>query len=85
MKAIVHELAHTIVLNFRKQGLVGLPNWLNEGYAYYEANQLNETQVALVHTQLVKKTIPSWDELEKANNYQFGDMNGYPISATIIG
>jgi hypothetical protein len=84
MKAIVHELAHTIVLNFRKQGLVGLPNWLNEGYAYYEANQLNETQVALVHTQLVKKTIPSWDELEKANNYQFGDMNGYPISATII-
>lgn len=26
MKAIVHELAHTVVLNFRKQGLVGLPN-----------------------------------------------------------
>tara|TARA_R110002012_G_scaffold298643_1_gene497214 strand:+ start:1183 stop:2295 length:1113 start_codon:yes stop_codon:yes gene_type:complete len=84
MKAIVHELTHTIVLNFRKQGLVGLPNWLNEGYAYYEANQLNEAQREVVHTQLLNKTIPSWNELEKANNYQFGDMNGYPISATII-
>jgi len=84
MKAIVHELTHTIVLNFRKQGLVGLPNWLNEGYAYYEANQLDESQRELVQTQLLNGAIPSWNELEKANNYQFGDMNGYPISATII-
>ena len=84
MKAIVHELTHTIVLNFRKQGLVGLPNWLNEGYAYYEANQLNEAQRELVLSQLLDNKIPSWSELEKANNYQFGDMNGYPISATII-
>ena len=84
MKAIVHELTHTVVLNFRKQGLVGLPNWLNEGYAYYEAKQLSESQRELVHTQLINKTIPSWTELEKANNYQFGDINGYPISATII-
>ncbi len=84
MKAIVHELTHTIVLNFRKQGLVGLPNWLNEGYAYYEAKQLNEAQRELVHAQLLNKSIPSWNELEKANNFQFGDMNGYPISATII-
>jgi hypothetical protein len=84
MKAIVHELTHTIVLNFRKQGLGGLPNWLNEGYAYYEANQLDEVQRELVHTQLLNKTIPSWNELENANDYQFGDINGYPISATII-
>ncbi|WP_417364546.1 peptidase MA family metallohydrolase [Galbibacter sp.] len=84
MKAIVHELTHTILLNFRKQGLVGLPNWLNEGYAYYEAKQLNESQRELVLSQLLNNKIPSWSELEKANNYQFGDMNGYPISATII-
>ncbi|WP_176223674.1 peptidase MA family metallohydrolase [Marivirga sericea] len=84
MKAIVHELAHTIVLNFRKQGLVGLPNWLNEGYAYYEAKQINEAQRELVHKQLLQNRIPSWDELEKANTVQFGDINGYPTSATII-
>lgn len=84
MKAIVHEFTHTVVLNFRKQGLVGLPNWLNEGYAYYEGKQLNESQRELVHSQLLNKTIPSWNELEKADSYQFGDLNGYPISATII-
>ena len=84
MKAIVHEFAHTVVLNFRKQGLVGLPNWLNEGYAYYEGKQLNESQRKLVHSQLLNKTIPSWDEIEKADSYQFGNLNGYPISATII-
>lgn len=84
MKAIVHELAHTVVLNFRKQGLVGLPNWLNEGYAYYEAKQLTKSQREIVHNQLLKNKIPSWNELEKANTAQFGDINGYPISATII-
>ncbi|MFL0354753.1 peptidase MA family metallohydrolase [Xanthomarina sp. GH4-25] len=84
IKAIVHELTHTVVLNIRKQGLVGLPNWLNEGYAYYEAKQLNESQREFIHSQLIDNKIPSWNELEKANNYQFGDLNGYPISATII-
>ena len=84
MKAIVHELTHTVVLNFRKQGLVGLPNWLNEGYAYYEGKQLDESQREIVHAQLLNNTLPTWNELEKANSYQFGDLNGYPISATII-
>jgi hypothetical protein len=64
MKAIVHELTHTMVLNFRKQGLVGLPNWLNEGYAYYEANQLNAAQRELAHSQLLDNKIPSWNEIE---------------------
>ncbi|MEB8345134.1 peptidase MA family metallohydrolase [Flavobacteriaceae bacterium KMM 6898] len=84
MKAIVHELAHTVVLNFRKQGLVGLPNWLNEGYAYYEAKQLTESQREIIHSNLLKNAIPSWNELEKANTTQFGDMGGYVISTTII-
>ncbi len=84
MKAIVHELTHAVVLNFRKQGLVGLPNWLNEGYAYYEAKQLSKAQREIVHNQLLKNKIPSWNELETVNTVQFGDFNGYPISATII-
>lgn len=84
MKAIVHELAHTVVLNFRKQGLVGLPNWLNEGFAYYEANQLTEAERKIIYSNLIKNSIPSWNELKKANTSEFGDMGGYGISATII-
>ena len=84
MKAIVHDFAHTVMLNFTKQGLTGLPNWLNEGYAYYEAKQLTKSQRKIIRANVLNNTIPSWMELEKANSYQFGDMNGYPISATII-
>lgn len=84
MKAIVHELAHTVVLNFRKQGLVGLPNWLNEGYAYYEAGQRTENEFHTIQSNLLNKEIPSWQELRDANTSQFGDIGGYGISATII-
>jgi hypothetical protein len=84
MKAIVHEFTHTVVLNLRKQELSGLPNWLHEGYAYYEAKQLTKSQREIIHTNVLNNTIPTWNELEKANSYQFGDMNGYPMSATII-
>ncbi len=84
MKAIVHELTHTVVLNLRKQGIVGLPNWLNEGYAYYEAGQLTENERETIHANLLKYVLPSWVELKNANTFQFGDMGGYGISATII-
>lgn len=84
MQAIVHEFAHTVVLNIREQGLIGIPNWLNEGYAYYEANQLTETQRQIIHSELQKNTIPSWEEINQANTFEFGDMGGYGLSATII-
>ena len=84
MKAIVHELAHTIVLNLRKQGLVGIPNWLNEGYAYYQAKQITEAERKRIQTNLLNNKIPSWNELEKSNTSEFGDIGGYGISATII-
>ncbi len=84
MKAIVHELAHTIVLNIRNKGLIGLLNWLNEGYAYYEAGQLTEEEIISVQNNLVNNTIPSWQELQVADTTQFGDLGGYGISATIV-
>lgn len=84
MKAIVHELAHTVVLNYRKQGLAGIPNWLNEGYAYYTADQLTEDERKVISSNLLKNKTPTWDELERASNFEFGDMGGYRISATII-
>ncbi|MFD2562107.1 peptidase MA family metallohydrolase [Aquimarina rubra] len=84
IKAIVHELTHTIVLNFRDNGLVGLPNWLNEGYAYYEAGQLTQEEKKAVRAKALKKEIPSWQELSDANTSEFGNLGGYGISATII-
>jgi hypothetical protein len=84
MQAIVHELAHVIVLNIRQQGLFGLPNWLNEGFAYYEAGQLNETEIENIYTSLLNNRLPSWQELSSADTVLFGDIGGYGFSALII-
>jgi len=84
MQAIVHEFAHTVVLNIREHGAVGLPNWLNEGFAYYEANQLSTAQRQTVQASILQKTIPAWQEIKEANTVQFGEMGGYEISATIV-
>ncbi len=84
MQAIVHEFAHTVVLNIREQGLVGLPNWLNEGYAYYEAKQLTIDMRKSIKSQLDNNSILSWNRLERANTSEFGDIGGYELSATII-
>ncbi len=64
--------------------MAGLPNWLNEGYAYYEADQLTDNQRKSIQSSLLNKTIPSWNELKEANTVQFGDMGGYGFSVTII-
>jgi hypothetical protein len=84
MQAIVHELTHTVVLNVREQGHVGLPKWLNEGYAFYEAGQMTEDMRTVVKENSVKRSLPSWIELDQAGTVEFGDMDGYAYSTTII-
>jgi RNA polymerase sigma-70 factor (ECF subfamily) len=84
IKAIVHELIHTAVLNLREQGLAGLPKWLNEGYAYYEANQMTDNWRESIKANFTKETLPSWTQLDNANTVEFGDMQGYGLSTTII-
>ncbi|MFC1898671.1 serine hydrolase, partial [Candidatus Cloacimonadota bacterium] len=84
MQAIVHEFAHTVVLNIREHGAVGLPNWLNEGYAYYEADQLTQSDRKSIQASLMNNTIPTWNEIKEANTANFGDMGGYGISASIV-
>jgi hypothetical protein len=84
MQAIVHEFAHTVILNLREQGLVGLPKWLNEGYAFYEAHQLTDNMRTVIKTKLADKTIPSWSQLNHAETVEFGNINGYELSSTII-
>lgn len=85
MQAIVHELVHAAVLNVREQkGLLGLPKWLNEGYAFYEADQINEEMRKAVKLTSQKNASPSWVQLDRASTAEFGEMNGYAYSATII-
>lgn len=83
MKALVHELVHTVVINIREQGQVGLPKWLNEGYAFYEAKQLTGKMRNSI-SGIEKSNIPNWDSLSKAGTVEFGDMNGYVFSSLII-
>lgn len=83
MKAIVHELVHTVVINIREQGQVGLPKWLNEGYAFYEARQLTDKMRNSI-SGITKSTIPSWKSLSTAGTVEFGDINGYVFSSSII-
>jgi hypothetical protein len=84
MQAIVHELTHTIVLNVRDQNLAGLPKWLNEGYAFYEANQLTDTMRKSLKSTTKKGNLPSWEQLNEAGTVAFGEMGGYGFSASII-
>jgi hypothetical protein len=84
MQAIVHEFAHAVILNLRDQGLVGLPKWLNEGYAFYEAHQLKDNIRTVIKTKLADKPAPSWNQLNQAGTVEFGNMDGYELSSTII-
>jgi hypothetical protein len=84
MQAVVHELTHTVVLNIREQGHVGLPKWLNEGYAFYEASQMTENMRKVVKENSAKGSLPSWNQLDQAGTVEFGDMDGYAYSTTII-
>ncbi|MFC1558326.1 peptidase MA family metallohydrolase [candidate division KSB1 bacterium] len=85
MQAIVHELVHTAVLNVRKErGLAGLPKWLNEGYAFYEAGQMTDNMRKSVKLNAQKEVPLSWIQLDTASTVEFGNMDGYALSTTII-
>ena len=85
IKASVHELVHTAVLRMRgEKGLVGLPKWLNEGYAYYEAGQFTPELQQVAKGRYAEQDLPKWSDLDNASVAAFGDMDGYPLSASII-
>jgi hypothetical protein len=84
MKSIVHELCHAFVINMREQGQVGLPKWLDEGFAFYYAKQLTETNKRVLINSDNEYDIPSWEFLSNAGTAEFGDKNGYIFSASII-
>lgn len=85
LKAIVHEFVHTAVLRLRgEKGLVGFPKWLNEGYAYYEAGQMTKHMRQMAKSKYAKLDLPRWSDLDRASVAEFGTMDGYVLSATII-
>jgi hypothetical protein len=85
MQVIVHEFVHIAVSYARgDKGWTALPRWLSEGYAQYEAGQKNEYIRKSVKSSLIDKTPPTWTQLDTASVMEFGNMNGYGLSVTIV-
>lgn len=85
MQVIVHEFAHIAVYYARaEKGFTTFPTWLNEGYAQYEAGQINDRVRKSVKTSLAGKAPPTWARLGAASMMEFGSMNGYGLSVTIV-
>lgn len=84
IKSIVHESCHSVVMNMREQGQVGLPKWLDEGFAFYYAKQLTEENKRNLLKGIKQSDIPSWESLNNAGTAEFGDVNGYVYSALIV-
>ena len=85
LQVVVHEFAHVAVFNARgDKGVNGLPKWLSEGYAQYEAGQVNDRVRNSVEISLKEKAPPTWIQLDTASDIEFGNMNGYALSVTIV-
>lgn len=85
MQVIVHEFVHIAVYYAcGNKAITILPKWLNEGYAQYEAGQINEHIRKNVEANLRDKEPPTWKQLNDASAMEFGHMNGYGLSVTIV-
>ena len=85
MQVIVHEFVHIAVSYARgDKGWTTLPRWLNEGYAQYEAGQVNDHIRKIVQTSVIANTPPTWSQLDTLSVMEFGNMNGYGLSVTIV-
>ena len=85
MQIIVHEFVHLVVYHARgDKRMTGLPKWLSEGYAQYEAGQVNEYTRRSVKSSILEKAPPTWTQLDTVSAIEFGNMNGYGFSATIV-
>lgn len=85
MQVIVHEFAHIAVSYARgDKGFTGLPRWLAEGYAQYEAGQINDRIRNMAESNLTGMTPPTWTQLATVSDIEFGNMNGYALSVTIV-
>ena len=85
MQVVVHEFVHIAVYyGIGDQVVTGLPKWLNEGYAQYEAGQMNEQIRKSVESSMLEKLPPTWTQLNNASAMEFGQINGYALSVSIV-
>jgi len=85
MQVVVHEFVHMAVYyEVGDKGMAVLPKWLSEGYAQYEAGQINDHTRKYIKSILLEKAPPTWTEINTAPDMEFGKMNGYGFSAMIV-
>jgi hypothetical protein len=79
MQVVVHEFTHVMVSNIN-QNLKGIPLWLNEGTAAYEAKQMNSNMKGALKGKILKNDIPTLYAMN-SNNLSDG---GYAFSYTAV-
>jgi len=85
MQVIVHEFTHIAIYYARgNKSVTGLPRWLSEGLAQYEAGQVNARIRKNVELSVTAATPPTWIQLDTVSDMEFGNMNGYGLSVTIV-
>ncbi len=85
MQVVIHEFVHIAVYYAIGDKVVTeLPTWLNEGYAQYEAGQINDQIRKSVESSMFEKVPPTWSQLNNASAMDFGKINGYGLSVSIV-
>lgn len=85
MQVVIHEFVHIALYKAIGDKVVTrLPKWLNEGYAQYEAGQINEQIRKSVEISMFEKMPPTWAQLNSASAMEFGKINGYGLSVSIV-
>ena len=77
IKVAIHEFTHVLVRNINKEVV---PNWLNEGIATFEANQMDDSIKKFIKSNQVPKIM----DLENMGAQRFGDNGGYAYSYSIV-
>lgn len=80
-KVIVHEFTHVVEANLTTSK-TGIPKWLNEGTAEFEAKQGSQFKQALEKAKSSNK-FPTLKDLE-TDSYTFGNKGGYQFSYSIV-
>lgn len=85
MQVLVHEFVHLAVSLARgNTDIALLPRWLSEGFAQYEAGQINDRIRRNIALSVTAKAPPTWTQLDTVPVSEFGYMNGYGLSVTIV-
>jgi hypothetical protein len=83
-ESAVHELIHALVLHIHDGDVSEIPNWLNEGFAYYQAGQFTVTHSKWIAETFSIEELPSWDELAELGSVDFAEHHGYELSGSIV-